>query len=59
MFTYDKKTKKKSYWTKEKCHEEALKYNNKKDFINDSKFVYVLCSKNKWLVEVCSHMQKR
>jgi len=43
-------------WTKEKCQEEALKYDNKKDFLRDSSACCVSAYKNKWMDEICSHM---
>lgn len=45
-----------NYWNKEKCQEESLKYNNRKEFSDKSSYVYKICSKNKWLNDVCSHM---
>jgi hypothetical protein len=45
------------YWTYEKCQEEALKYNNKIDFQKYSSSAYNICYKNKWLIELCSHMK--
>ena len=44
-----------NYWTKEKCQEEALKYDNRSDFYNNSK-AYDLAHRHKWLDEICSHM---
>jgi isopentenyldiphosphate isomerase len=44
------------YWTKEKCKEEALKYNSRSDFQKNSGSVYVVSRKNGWLDEICSHM---
>jgi hypothetical protein len=46
------------YWTKEKCHEEALKYNTRNDFFKNSSGVYNKCVRNKWLDDVCTHMIK-
>jgi predicted GIY-YIG superfamily endonuclease len=43
-------------WTKEKCKEEALKFNNKKDFIKNNESVYNICIKRNWLSDICSHM---
>jgi len=45
-----------NYWTKEKCQEEALKYNNKTDFLKYGKGAYQKSMRNGWLDEVCSHM---
>ena len=46
------------YWTKERCAEEALKYNERKKFQVNSKGAYLAALRNKWLVEICSHMTK-
>jgi predicted GIY-YIG superfamily endonuclease len=48
--------KPKYYWTKERCQEEALKYDNRVDFQKYSSTAYNNCYKNKWLNEFCSHM---
>lgn len=53
-----KKYKPNGYWTKERCHEEALKYDSKKDFKFYSKSSYQISYKNGWLDEICSHMKK-
>jgi predicted GIY-YIG superfamily endonuclease len=45
-----------NYWTKERCAEEALKYESKKDFRNKSKTAYGIICKNDWLDEMCVHM---
>ena len=44
--------------TKEKCQEEALKYNTIKDFRKNSHAHYLYSWTNKWLNEVCSHMTR-
>ena len=43
-------------WTKEKCQEEALKYNHKIDFKKNSKGAYPASLSNGWISEICSHM---
>ena len=43
------------YWTKEKCQEEALKYDNTKNFKENSKTAYKTMCSNGWY-EICSHM---
>lgn len=48
--------KPKNYWTKEKCQEEALKYNCRLDFQHKSKSSYHKALNEKWLDEICSHM---
>lgn len=45
-------------WTKEKCHEEALKYTTRMNFKRGSSGVYEIARKNKWLNEICSHISK-
>ncbi len=42
-------------WTFEKCKEEALKYNNKKEFREKSNSCYVVSLKNKWLNKIIHH----
>lgn len=43
------------FWTKEKCLEEALKYNNRTLF-QKSSYAYLASYRNNWLDDVCSHM---
>ncbi len=50
------KYSKKGFWTKDKCHEEALKYNTKKDFKEKSISVYSICVRRKWIDDICEHM---
>ncbi len=47
------------YWTKEKCLEEALKYYSKKEFRENNSGAYSSSTRNKWLNEICSHMENR
>jgi predicted GIY-YIG superfamily endonuclease len=44
-------------WTYEKCKEEALKYDYKKDFMKKSPGAYKRSIIEKWLDEICSHMK--
>lgn len=44
------------YWTKERCIEESLKYNTRKDFNLHSKGAYDACRRNGWLEDVYKHM---
>ena len=44
-------------WTKEEAHLEALKYNNKTDFMNNSNGCYQVCIKRGWLNDITSHME--
>ena len=46
-------------WTKERCHEEALKYLYKSDFREFSGTAYTISCSNKWLNEICSHMSDK
>jgi len=46
------------YWTLTKCHEEALKYNTKRDFRKESSSAYVTAKREKWLSIICSHMME-
>jgi len=46
------------YWTKNRCHEEAKKYIEKKDFREKSPSAYSTSIKNKWTCDICSHMNK-
>jgi len=48
--------KDKKYWTKERCHIEALKYNHMVNFQEKSGGAYHKCFKNNWLEEVSIHM---
>ena len=47
------------YWTKEKCHEHALKHNSRSEFQLKDSGAYQAANKNQWLNEVCSHMKPR
>lgn len=46
-----------SYWTKETCREEALKYKTRRQFMLNSRVAYNKSIKNGWLNEICSHMK--
>ena len=46
-------------WTKEKIIEEALKYTNRKDFVNNAASAYSRACSTKILGEVCKHMVKK
>ncbi len=43
-------------WTKERCHEEALKYNSKYEFRKNSNRAYIKAKNSKWLDEICHHI---
>lgn len=44
-------------WTKEKCQEEALKYDGRKLFQKGYRNAYAAAQRNGWLDNVCSHMK--
>jgi len=44
------------YWTKERCHEEALKYTKRNNFIKNSNNAYEIARRNNWLNDICHHM---
>ena len=48
--------KPKGYWTKEKCHEESLKFETRKEFALKSSTAYTKSMKNEWLDDICNHM---
>jgi len=43
-------------WTKEICHDYALKYGNRHDFQKYSRTQYTVACKNGWMGEICTHM---
>lgn len=45
-------------WTKEKCHQESLKYKKRTIFARESGSAYNSARNNGWLDEVCSHMDE-
>ena len=45
------------YWTKEKCHEEALKYETKSEFSKNSPSAYVKSGASGWKDDICQHMK--
>jgi len=45
-------------WTKEKCQVEALKYMERKVFSVNSHSAYNSARKNKWLDDICGHMNQ-
>lgn len=47
---------KRGYWTKEKCQEVALRYQNRRDFKLNCSGAFDFCKRNNYLDEVCSHM---
>ena len=56
MFSHFEEIRKPNgYWTKEKCQEEALKSNTKKEFMKNSVSAYNAAKKNGWLDEISQH----
>lgn len=47
----------KGFWTLENLKAEALKFNNKVDFRNNSNPAYLTASRKKLLDQICSHME--
>lgn len=48
--------KPKGYWTKERCHAEALKYRTKSEFNSGSTSAYSATLQNKWFDEIAEHL---
>lgn len=48
-----------SKWNKEKCQIEALKYSTKFEFQKKSRSAYMFAFSNKYLNDICSHMESR
>ena len=46
------------YWTLERCKKEAKKYDARGKFMRGSASAYNVVLRNKWLEEVCAHMEK-
>ncbi|TMI95344.1 MAG: hypothetical protein E6H08_06920 [Bacteroidetes bacterium] len=44
------------YWTKERCHSEALKFETRSEFNKKSGSASNKAKKNGWYKEICSHM---
>jgi predicted GIY-YIG superfamily endonuclease len=45
-----------NYWTKERCHEKALKYSLRSQFIKEANSIYSKAFAKGWAEEICSHM---
>lgn len=54
----DKDTEIAQHWTKEKCQEEAKKYKTRKDFQKECRGAYAAAYRNKWLDDICVHMER-
>ena len=50
-------SKPKNYWTKERCLEEALKYDTRVDFEKGSTSACLISRKKLWMDEICKHMR--
>jgi predicted GIY-YIG superfamily endonuclease len=50
-------SKPQKYWTKEKCHEMALKCEYRSEFFKRFRTAYSAAFKKNWLDEICSHMK--
>jgi len=48
-----------NYWTKEKCKEEALKYETRNEFQRNSRSAYTASRRNFWIDEICIHMREK
>jgi len=46
-----------NYWSLENCKTEALKYDSRKDFHENTQTAYHTARRNGWLDEICSHMK--
>mgnify|MGYP003602204033 CR=1 FL=1 len=46
-------------WTYDNVKNEALKYKNRGEFSRNSASSYIAALKNKWLEDVCSHMESK
>jgi predicted GIY-YIG superfamily endonuclease len=46
-----------NYWNKDRCAEEAKKYETKKDFVKNASGCYSAALNNGWLDDVCKHMK--
>src|SRR5690606_14251331 len=47
-----------NYWTKDRCQREALIFDSKTKFKNNSSSAYSKSYKKGWLDNICSHMKK-
>ena len=45
-----------NYWTKERCHDAALKYKTRSEFTKNDCSGYSKAWEEKWLDDICSHM---
>jgi hypothetical protein len=58
MFPMTEAEKQNLYWSnKDNCHKEAVKYKTRTEFSKGSRKAYRFACKNKWIDDICSHMQ--
>jgi hypothetical protein len=53
------KQKPKGYWTKPRCHKEALRFETREDFEQGCMAAYQAARKKGWLDDICGHMVVR
>jgi len=53
-----KKRKPRGYWTKERSYDEAKRYKSRTEFQKKAGRAYDAALRNKWLDEICSHMEE-
>lgn len=54
----DKDTQEANHWTKERCLEVANNFKTRTDFQKGCRGAYAAAYRNKWLDEICSHMER-
>lgn len=52
-------TKPNGYWTKDKCQEEAIKYQTRSAFKDGNNSAYQAAYRHRWLEEICAHMEQK
>lgn len=57
--TFLLKSQSRTIWTYKACKKEALKYDNRSDFMRKSSRAYNVALSNGWIVDICSHMELR
>ena len=50
--------KTRDYWTFERCHKAASKYQSRKDFKKNDGSAYSTAVRNSWIEQICTHMVK-
>ncbi len=60
MRTLKAKKRPKGYWTKERCHERALKYTNRTEFARGpDSAAYDYAKRQGWTDDICGHMKMK